>query len=106
MAVDEGAGLAAGLDRVAAALGAERDQRENLRTKLAGPRATVVVLALLPVVGLVMGSALGADPLGVLLHTPAGLGCLLVGCLLEWVGFVWSARVTRSGHGRKGAGDR
>ncbi|MEU0805424.1 type II secretion system F family protein [Streptomyces sp. NPDC005970] len=102
VAVDEGAGLAAGLDRVAAALRAERDHRQHLRAKLAGPRATAVLLMLLPVFGLGMGAALGADPLHVLLHTPAGLACLLVGGLLEWAGFAWTARVIRTAAGQGG----
>ncbi|MFJ2173780.1 type II secretion system F family protein [Streptomyces sp. NPDC087851] len=97
VAVDGGAGLAAGLDRLEAALRAERDQREGLRAQLAGAWSTVVVLALLPVVGLAMGWALGADPLRVLLHTPAGLGCLAVGGLLEAVGLWWAARIVRTG---------
>lgn len=93
VAVEGGAGLARGLERIAAGLAAERDQREELRAQLAGPRATASVLALLPVGGLLMGGALGADPLGVLLHTPAGWGCLAVGGLLEWGGVVWTARI-------------
>ncbi|AXG82579.1 type II secretion system F family protein [Streptomyces paludis] len=97
VAVDSGAGLAAGLDRLEAALRAEKDQREGLRAQLAGAWSTVVVLALLPVVGLLMGAALGADPLRVLLHTPAGLGCLAVGGLLEGAGLWWAARVVRAG---------
>lgn len=102
VAVDEGAGLAAGLDRVAAALRAERDHQQHLRSKLAGPRATAVVLMLLPALGLGLGSALGADPLHVLLHTPAGLACLLAGGLLEWAGFAWTARVIRTAAGQGG----
>ncbi|MFD7316872.1 type II secretion system F family protein [Streptomyces sp. NPDC059883] len=97
VAVDGGAGLAAGLDRLEAALRAEREQREGLRAQLAGAWATVVVLALLPAVGLALGWALGADPLRVLLHTPAGLGCLLVGGLLEGAGLWWAARIVRTG---------
>ncbi|RDG36693.1 type II secretion system F family protein [Streptomyces corynorhini] len=97
VAVDSGAGLAAGLDRLETALRAEKDQREGLRAQLAGAWSTVVVLALLPVVGLLMGAALGADPLRVLLHTPAGLGCLAVGGLLEATGLWWAARVVRTG---------
>ncbi|MFE3827652.1 type II secretion system F family protein [Streptomyces sp. NPDC059092] len=97
VAVDGGAGLAAGLDRLEAALRAERDQREALRAQLAGAWSTVVVLALLPVVGLALGWALGADPLRVLLHTPAGLGCLAVGGLLEAAGLLWAARIVRTG---------
>ncbi|WP_435131377.1 type II secretion system F family protein [Actinacidiphila sp. bgisy144] len=99
VAVDGGAGLATALDRVAAALRAEADQREDLRAQLAGPRATAVLLALLPVFGLVLGTALGADPAEVLLHTPAGLGCLVVGALLEWAGLAWTARIIRAAEG-------
>ncbi|MGW2562645.1 type II secretion system F family protein [Streptomyces sp. NPDC001514] len=97
VSVDSGAGLASGLDRLEAALRAERDQREGLRAQLAGAWSTVVVLALLPVVGLGLGWALGADPLRVLLHSPVGVGCLLVGGLLEAAGLCWAARIVRAG---------
>ncbi|MEO3972362.1 type II secretion system F family protein [Streptomyces sp. CAU 1734] len=97
VAVDSGAGLAAGLDRLEAALRAERDQREDTRAQLAGAWSTIVLLAVLPVVGLAMGWALGADPLRVLLHTPGGLLCLLAGGVLEAAGLWWAARIVRAG---------
>lgn len=97
VAVDGGAGLAAGLDRLEAALRAERAQRDGLRAELAGAWSTVGVLALLPVVGLAMGWALGADPLRVLLHTPAGLACLAGGAALEGAGLWWASRIVRAG---------
>ncbi|MEU8585016.1 type II secretion system F family protein [Streptomyces abikoensis] len=99
VAVDGGAGLAAGLERVAAALGAERDQREDLRAQLAGTRSTAAMLALLPVLALLMGAALGAEPLRVLLHTPTGLGCLVLGGLLEGAGIAWTRRIVRVAEG-------
>ncbi|MBD0424417.1 type II secretion system F family protein [Streptomyces sp. TRM S81-3] len=95
VAVDQGAGLAAGLERLEAALRAERDQRADLRAQLAGARATAVMLAGLPVLGLLLGVALGADPLHVLLHTGAGLGCLLAGAVLEGLGAWWVTRIVR-----------
>ncbi|MFJ9153759.1 type II secretion system F family protein [Streptomyces sp. NPDC102270] len=95
VAVDQGAKLAAGLDRLEGALRAERDQRADLRAQLAGARSTAWMLAALPVLGLSLGAALGADPLHVLLHTGAGLGCLLVGGLLEGVGMWWATRIVR-----------
>ncbi|MFD4565590.1 type II secretion system F family protein [Streptomyces sp. NPDC058467] len=95
VAVDRGAGLAAGLDRLEGALRAERDQRADLRAQLAGARSTAVMLAGLPVLGLLLGTALGADPLHVLLRTGAGLGCLLVGGVLESVGLWWALRIVR-----------
>ncbi|MGP3980511.1 type II secretion system F family protein [Streptomyces sp. KR80] len=104
VAADGGAGLATGLERVAAALRAERDQEEEVRAQLAGTRSTAAMLALLPVLGLLMGSGLGAEPLRVLLHTPAGWACLLVGGLLECAGIAWTARIVRSVTGERGAG--
>ncbi|WP_246212713.1 type II secretion system F family protein [Streptomyces abyssomicinicus] len=95
VAVDRGAGLAAGLERLDAALRAERDRRADLRSQLAGARATTVMLAGLPGVGLVLGTALGADPLRILLHTGPGLGCLAVGGLLEAAGIWWALRIVR-----------
>lgn len=97
VSVDGGAGLAAGLDRLEGALRAERDREESLRAQLTGARSTTVVLALLPVVGLLIGTGLGADPLRVLLHTPVGWGCLLVGAVLEALGLLWCRRIVRVG---------
>ncbi|WP_399087704.1 type II secretion system F family protein [Streptomyces sp. BBFR2] len=112
VAVEGGAGLAAGLERIAAALRSGQGQREELKAQLAGPRATALMLALLPAGGLLMGTALGADPLRVLLHTPLGWGCLVAGGLLEWAGVAWTARIVsgalpptgvRKGGGRRSA---
>ncbi|MFD4864571.1 type II secretion system F family protein [Streptomyces sp. NPDC058412] len=97
VSVDGGAGLAAGLDRLEGALRAERDRQASLRAQLAGARSTVLVLALLPLVGLLIGTGLGADPLRVLLHTPMGWGCLLAGALLEALGLLWCRRIVRAG---------
>ncbi|MDX6764950.1 hypothetical protein SIN09_37630, partial [Streptomyces sp. F8] len=97
VSVDGGAGLAAGLDRLEGALRAERDREESLRAQLAGARSTVLVLALLPLVGLLIGTGLGADPLRVLLHTPMGWGCLLTGGVLEVLGLLWCRRIVRAG---------
>ncbi|MBM4829477.1 MULTISPECIES: type II secretion system F family protein [Actinomycetes] len=95
VAVDQGAGLADGLDRLEAALRAERDQRADLRAQLSGARATAVMLAGLPLVGLALGAALGADPLHVLLHTPSGTVCLAAGGVLEGLGLWWALRIMR-----------
>ncbi|MEU2226851.1 type II secretion system F family protein [Streptomyces sp. NPDC018347] len=95
VAVDQGAGLAAGLDRLDGALRAERDQRADLRAQLAGARATAVLLAALPALGLLLGAAMGADPLRVLLHSGAGFGCLTAGAVFEAAGMWWATRIVR-----------
>ncbi|MEU2678724.1 type II secretion protein F [Streptomyces sp. NPDC007107] len=97
VAVNGGAGLAAGLARLESALRGDRRRREELRAQLAGAWSTIVLLALLPVVGLGLGAALGADPLGVLLHSPGGLVCLVTGGLLEAAGLFWASRIVRAG---------
>ncbi|GAA2138514.1 hypothetical protein GCM10009760_19910 [Kitasatospora kazusensis] len=93
---ESGGGLVTGLDQLADALRAERALAEEIAGELAAPRTTVVVLAALPVVGLLLGAALGADPVRVLLHTPVGLACLAAGVLLEAAGLAWTARIIRS----------
>jgi tight adherence protein B len=99
VSVDGGAGLAAGLEGLERALRAERDQRADLRSELAGARSTVVILAVLPLMGLLLGTGLGADPLRTLLHTPAGIGCLIAGGVLEGAGLAWAGRIVRAGEG-------
>lgn len=67
--------------------------RREVAAQLAGPRGTVRVLAVLPAVGVGMGLLMGADPIGFLLGTPWGLGCLTVAIALEAVGIVWMRRL-------------
>jgi tight adherence protein B len=91
-------------------LRARHRQVLDLRTATAGPRASAVVLAGLPVLGLLMGSGIGARPWAVLTTTTAGQVLLVAGVALEVAGIAWtgrlSARAVRdpvtaaSGHGR------
>ncbi|MFH9354421.1 type II secretion system F family protein [Kitasatospora sp. NPDC017646] len=96
VASDGGSGLAAALDRVAEALRGEQALAEEIAGELAGPRTTIAVLAALPGAGLLLGGGLGARPLEVLLHTSAGLGCLVAGAVLEGLGVLWTARIVRA----------
>ncbi|WP_063830712.1 type II secretion system F family protein [Kitasatospora phosalacinea] len=96
VSTESGTGLATGLEQVADALRAERALTEEISGELAGPRTTVAVLAALPAVGLGLGTALGAHPVHVLLHTPVGLLGLLAGAVLETAGIVWTARIVRA----------
>ncbi|MFF8769715.1 type II secretion system F family protein [Kitasatospora sp. NPDC015120] len=99
-----GSGLAAGLDGVAEALRVEGALAEEIGAELAAPRTTVAILAALPLAGLLLGAGLGARPLEVLLHTPAGLAALVAGAALEAVGLVWTGRIVRAaGEGALGS---
>ena len=96
-----GSGLAAAVERLEEGVRAAEAQRRAVEAELAGPRATAGLLALLPLAGLLLASGLGADPLRVLLHTPAGVVCLLVGVGLDALGVLWTGRlVARAGGAR------
>jgi tight adherence protein B len=79
---------------------AQRDlverQRFSSRVEagMAGARTTSAVLAGLPVIGIVLGQSIGADPLRFLLAETFGGWLLIVGVLLGAVGLLWSDRIT------------
>ncbi len=87
-------------------LRAEQHRRQNLAAELSGVRTTVALLGVLPVFGLALGSALGADPIHTLLARPVGEVCLLLGCLLEVIGLRWSDRLVSAIDGRSAAPPR
>ncbi|GAA3971740.1 type II secretion system F family protein [Gordonia caeni] len=76
-----------------------RDFIARTEAGLAGPRATALVLAGLPALGLGLGQLMGAGPIAVLLGTSLGSVLLVVGVALAAVGVRWAdaivARVTR-----------
>ncbi|MCQ9165156.1 MULTISPECIES: type II secretion system F family protein [unclassified Arthrobacter] len=88
-----GAPVAAVLSRLADRLETEQDTAELRETALAGPRATVRLLTWLPFIGLGLGTAMGVDPLGVLLGGPVGWACLAAGLVLVVAGRWWSHRL-------------
>ncbi|MFC8731420.1 type II secretion system F family protein [Luteimicrobium sp. NPDC057192] len=96
LAVDVGAPLAAVLDDVVEATVAEDAARVARETALAGPRATARVLAWLPGAGVLLGYALGADPVGVLLAGGIGTVALLGAAVLVLVGRRWTASLVRA----------
>lgn len=90
-----GSGLASSVARLEEGLRADQAQRRAVDAELAGPRATAGLLAALPAAGLLMAAGLGADPLHVLLGTPLGLVCLVVGLGLDGLGVLWTGRLVR-----------
>jgi tight adherence protein B len=95
--VTESAGgpIADVLDRLGQVLDVERQHRAALDAALAGPRATMLLLAALPLFGLCLGQALGAQPLGLLLQRPLGWGLLAAGVGLDAVGVAWTRLLVR-----------
>ncbi|MGR6967287.1 type II secretion system F family protein [Geodermatophilus sp. URMC 61] len=88
-----GCSLAAVVGAVEDDLRARSRQRLDLRSATAGSRASAALLAGLPVLGLVMGGGVGADPWRVLTTTFSGQVLLVAGVGLEVAGLAWSARL-------------
>lgn len=88
-----GAGLAAAVERLQEAERDVEQRRQAVRAELAGPRATAGLLAVLPLLGVALASALGAAPLRVLFGTPVGRACLAVGAVLDLLGVLWTRRL-------------
>ncbi|MFI5894295.1 hypothetical protein ACIA5D_29760 [Actinoplanes sp. NPDC051513] len=60
----------------------------------AGAQATALLLAGLPAGGIGLGIGIGADPVGVLLHTPVGAACAVGAVVLQSGGLIWADRLT------------
>ena len=93
---DTGAPLADVLGRVADDLAATDDQRRAVMVALSGPRSSAVVLTGLPVVGIALGVAMGAQPLAFLGGSSAGRLVCCVGVLFDAAGVLWMRRIVRS----------
>lgn len=91
-----GAPVADLLERAAAGLRADADARLARRSALAAPLATARVLVALPPAGLLLGFAVGADPVAVLTGAGAGRVAALVGLGAAVAGWWWSRRLVRA----------
>lgn len=97
VAVTTGAPLGPSLETVAAALRADEEVDRLVAGELAAPRLTGLILALLPAGGVGLGYLIGGDPIGFLIGTPWGWGCLLAGCLLACAGLLWTEHLGGQG---------
>ena len=75
-------------------LRSRRGFADRTRAGLSGPRATAMVLAGLPLLGVALGQATGAGPIQVLLGGGLGGILLMIGTALAAAGVAWSERIT------------
>lgn len=94
-----GAPAAAVLDRVEQDLRTRERQHREVAAQLAGARSTAALLAVLPLLGIGLGAAMGARPLHVLLGTERGQVAMLVGAGLDALGLLWTARIVKAAGG-------
>ena len=98
-----GAPLAGVLEQVAAAITARAEAAADVEAALAGPRSSARVLVWLPLLGVVLGTALGADPAGTLLGGGLGSAAGVAGVVLLLLGRWWTGALLRRA-GRAGGG--
>lgn len=96
-----GAPAAAVLDRVEQDLRTGVRHRQEISAQLAGARSTAALLAVLPLLGIGLGAAMGARPLDVLFATGRGQLALLVGTGLDVLGLLWTARIVAAAGGER-----
>ncbi|CAA0081735.1 Uncharacterised protein [Mycolicibacterium vanbaalenii] len=73
----------------------ERERFEGrVEAGMAGARATAAILAALPVLGVLLGQSIGAEPLRFLLSGGEGGWLLVIGTGLVCCGLLWSDRIT------------
>jgi tight adherence protein B len=89
-----GAGAADLLDRLGESFDADDRAAGELAAAAAGPKATMVVLAVLPLLGLMLGTATGLAPLHVLLHSRAGWALAVTAAAFDLAGLLWVRRIT------------
>ena len=88
-----GIALADAVTGIEEGLRAEGARLRATEVELAGIRATILLLAALPLFGFALGLALGANPLNILLHNTIGEFSLAVGIGLDLVGLLWTDRL-------------
>lgn len=94
LAVEVGAPLAPVLESIVATLVASAEAEAERDAALAGPQTTARVLLWLPVVGALLGSALGADPVRLVLGGGPTALAPVAGIGLLVAGRAWTARLT------------
>ena len=83
-----GAPMADILDACALGVTEAMEARAAREVALAGPESSAYMLALLPIIGVALGYAMGADPLGFLLGSMLGNVVLAAGCVCEISGII------------------
>ncbi|MFM6847908.1 MAG: type II secretion system F family protein [Terrabacter sp.] len=90
-----GAPLSFAVDRAVRGLLDARARRRKVAVAVAGPRATVTVLTVLPLTGPLFGLAVGIDPRTLYLDSSLATACVTAGLVLVWAGRVWCTRMVR-----------
>jgi tight adherence protein B len=96
LAQEAGASRADLLEALSGALSDQAEVADAQHVAVAGPRATTRVLAWLPVLGLVLGTFIGAQPLSAIVHGGVAGVSAVIGVGLMVAGWAWSRSLLRA----------
>ncbi|MDU0478596.1 type II secretion system F family protein [Staphylococcus chromogenes] len=99
VAESKGIALANLLEQAQRRIDAELRHATATAASLQGPQSTAVVLALLPLAGIGMGTAMGANPVGFLTTQVLGNVLLTCGVALACGGYLWVQRMATKAAG-------
>lgn len=88
-----GAPLARALQTAEQVLRGRQRSRQRLASAVAGPRASMAVLALLPLCGPLVGLAFGVSPRALYLSSGAAMASVVTGVLMGVLAWWWSRRI-------------
>jgi tight adherence protein B len=90
-----GAPLASALGAAEAVLRSRERSRLGLNAAVAGPRASMAVLTLLPLCGPLVGLAFGVGPRQLYLSSVAATASLVIGAFIGLVAWLWSRTIVQ-----------
>ena len=90
---NSGASISQPLSNLASTMIRNRTQEQLLTTELASTKATILVLAGLPIIGSGLAMMLGSQSINWLFTTGVGRSFLLIGIALELLGWAWVQRL-------------
>lgn len=88
-----GAPLADVLRSISGAMRDAATAADDVRIALAEPAGTARMLLWMPFAGLLLGFAFGFDTIGVIVGTPTGAACVVLGLLLVLAARLWTSRL-------------
>ncbi|MEI7442650.1 MAG: hypothetical protein WCK30_03720 [Actinomycetes bacterium] len=90
-----GASITEALDMMIRTALIRHERTHQIAAELSGIKATITVLALLPIFGSFLGVMMGVNVPYWLLMTPVGWGCLILACTFEALGLFWVRKLIR-----------
>lgn len=94
LAADHGLAIATLMSAAHSDIAERQRFSARVASGMAGARATAMVLAVLPLLGVLMGQLIGARPLFFLFKANAGGWLLVLGVTLICAGLLWADRIT------------